>query len=138
MVAYKSERDDTNRLRNPLINDEASPQLPSQLKRNEETLRDDGDNDDEHADQSQCRCFGELGDIAIHAQWERDPEDKKHDDGAAICEEPEKRRVGEGWKDGAKDGRDSVADYYAEGEHAAESTTDTHDQYMISGIWKHG
>ena len=60
MVAHERKRDDADGLEDAVVYEQASSEWTAQVGRLHRPLSDDGKDDDDHGDQGETACFGEL------------------------------------------------------------------------------
>lgn len=119
MMAHKRKANNPNRLKNPGLDPrEPFTRVPFEVWGDVRALDEDGGDDDEHADEGEGGCAGELVDVAVEGERVGDGDGAEGDDELAVSEEGEDRGGGEGGEGGADDLGDCVAYDYAECAHS--------------------
>lgn len=83
-------------------------------------IRDNRDNDNDHAHQCRRTRLGQLGDISVETQRPRNSQYEKDNDGLPICEQPQERHVAQAGEQRLNDMRYGVSHYDAERQHPTE------------------
>ena len=59
-------------LEDAVVDEEAALKLPAELRRLDRSLRDDGEKDNDHRDESKCGCFRKLDNVSVFRSVSRE------------------------------------------------------------------